>query len=993
MSENSDDSSECIVGIDLGTRFSCASVWRNKRFEIIPDNFGNRVIPSVVSFYRSIKLVGSNALNMKDVNPANTIYDIKRIIGRRMDDEIINQIQKLVTYKIVDDESVHHNAVIELDKNDYSLNQKLIYRPEEICSYILSEIKKMSCNYLKQDNIRAVITVPAYFNDSQRQATLDSAKIAGIEVLKIINEPTAASLCYGLGGKKWKSATGGNVIIYDLGAGTLDVTLMNISNGVFRTLAVSGNGHLGGEDIDYIIMNHVMIDFKKKFKLKELEINKLSLVKLKNSVETAKKLLSSVEKAVICVDDFCMGHKLYYVLSRKNFEELCGKLFMLCMKPLDDVLASIKFTRDMIDDVILVGGSTRIPKIQNLILDYFRGTKIKKLNCTFNPDEVVSAGASIYGYIITHNNDPFTNNLMLLDITPLSLGVETLQKKMTVIIPRNTVIPVTETKIFSTDSDYQDSVSIKIYEGERQLTKNNFHVGTFDLSGFEKGPRGYPTILITFHIDINNILHVTAKEKKSNVQNSIEITSTWGAKGRLSKQQIDDIIAESEKNEEMDNLYAYKLELVHIITSSCNSILLSIREKTYNLTKKEYSKIKSNIKSHLKWVNSKEIDQHDIDELEYRKKNISKIYSPYIILSNNKNIKFKENVITNNSAEIYGDDEDNESAGPSYVKIDTLNDLSDYSKQEIKALKKTISDLCKNILSVVNNPISKFKDEDIILITDYTFSVNIWLYTNTETTTLTYISKIDEINKFTEDIMKKYDEEIFEKNDNFSLRDELQLTCVTLHSSLKSNYFSLKPDEIDSLIKIVNDTLYWLIEHQNEDNIVYQEKINKINEICNEIYHNLDRLKITDNCTDNIDYESDDSESSDDFDDLQDNSEILSQTKIRENIPQIINSLPKIPKKINIPYITDDNSNIISNQKKSQNENISNHHNSMSNNNKYHSSKNDQDHTSKNNNDRTSKNDQNHTSKNDQDVLLKIDINKLMSGKIFKYKNIEYNGR
>ena len=452
-----------VIGIDLGTRFSCVSVWRNKKFEIISDQFGNRTIPSVVAFYRSAKLVGYNALSMKEVNPANTIYDIKRIIGRRMDDPVLEQIKNIISYEIIDDQTDHHNILIQLDKNDTTITHKLIYRPEEICSFILMEIKKMANKYLGKNVSKTIITVPAYFNDAQRQATLDAAKIAGLDVLKIINEPTAAALAYGLGSKKWKKKSGGNIIIYDLGAGTLDVSLMNISDGIFRTLAVGGNTHLGGEDIDYILMNHLLIDFQKQNGIKELKITKLARLKLKNSVENAKKILSTTERAVVCVDDFYGGKKLYNIITRDFFETICNELFLMCIKPLNDVLESAGLTKDDIDDVILVGGSTRIPKIQMLVLDFFQNTNIKRLTASLNPDEIVSAGASIYGYIMSHKEDPFSENLVLLDITPLSLGIETLQKQMTVIIPRNTVIPTRKTKIFSTDTDNQDTVSIKIF--------------------------------------------------------------------------------------------------------------------------------------------------------------------------------------------------------------------------------------------------------------------------------------------------------------------------------------------------------------------------------------------------------------------------------------------------------------------------------------------------------------------------------------------------
>ncbi|AZL89496.1 heat shock 70 kDa protein-like protein [Megavirus baoshan] len=882
-----EQNNEIVIGIDLGTRFSCVSVWRNKRFEIIPDQFGNRTIPSVVSYYKSAKLVGNNALSMKDINPKNTIYDIKRIIGRRINDASIKQTKKLISYNLVDDDSPHHNILIELDTQDINITRKKLYKPEEICAQILMEIKKMAENYLKRQVEKAVITVPAYFNDAQRQATLDASKIAGLDVIKIINEPTAASLAYGLGSKSWKNKNGGNIIIYDLGAGTLDVCLMNINNGLFRTLAVSGSTHLGGEDIDYLIMNHVIIDFQKKYKIRKLEFSKLAQLKLKNAVENAKKLLSTVEKTVICVDDFYNGKKIYFVLSRQLFEMICNDLFIMCIKPIKDVLESANLTCDDIDDVILVGGSTRIPKIQSLILEYFKNTNIKSLTSSLNPDEVVSAGASIYGYIMTHNEDPFSENLVLLDITPLSLGVETLQRQMTTIIPRNTVIPTKKTKIFSTDTDYQDTVSIKIFEGERKLTKHNFHVGTFDLTGFEKGPRGYPTIKITFQIDINGILQVTAHEKKSGVENGIQITSTWGAKGRLSRKEIDDIIKQAEKHEEIDKMYSLKIGLVHKINSICNSILINLRDDAYVLTNADKKKIKKDVHNNLNWISSREFNDLELDELEKREIRLSKTYAPLIAQINKNNNKFKDATTASNTAEIHGDDDDNDNI-EKYEKIEIPNDPSEYDKEEIKSLKKTISDLCKNITSVVNNPVSRFSNDDIILVTDYLESVQIWLYTTNATTTIEFIAKIDEINKFTEDVMKKYEDiKIFEKNENFTLRDELQLTCLTLNTSIKSNYFSLAKNDIDTLLKIINETMMWLLDHQNEQNSVYQHKIDNISELCNKIYHNMHKLQTISDIQDIS------SDSDDDIDELDNTESQISVNKIKENIDDVLSILPE----------------------------------------------------------------------------------------------------
>ena len=883
---------EIVIGIDLGTRFSCASIWRNKRYEIIPDQFGNRTIPSIVAFYRSAKLVGHNALSMKDVNPANTIYDVKRIIGRRIDDPAVEQIKKLIPYEITHDESKHRNILIQLDNSDISFRHKRFYRPEEICAQVLTEIKRMANTYLHQDlsnEIKVVITVPAYFNDAQRQATLDAAKIANLEVIKIINEPTAAALTYGLGNKN------GNVIIYDLGAGTLDVSLMNIKNGVFRTLAVGGNTHLGGEDIDYIIMNHVLLDFQKTNKIKNLKLSKLAQIKLKNSVETAKKILSTADKAIVCVDEFYYEKKLYYVLTREFFELICNEIFIMCIKPLHDVLENAQIDQNDIDDVVLVGGSSRIPKIQQLILNFFKNTKISKLTTNLNPDEVVSVGASIYGYIMTHQEDPFSDNLVLLDITPLSLGVETLQKQMTVIIPRNTVIPTKKVKVFSTDTDNQDSVLIKIFEGERRLTKNNFHVGTFQLSGFEKGPRGYPTIKITFQVDINGILQVIAYEKKSGVENRIQITSTWGAKGRLSKNEIDNLIIEASKNEEIDKLYSLKIGLIHNINTICHAILTNLKDDSIgNLTNIDKKKIQLDIKNNLKWL-CKEIQDLPVDELEKREEHLNRVYAPLILQTNKENENFLESNLKVNATEIFGDDDDNtEIYNESYGKIRLTDSFgeSDYDKEELSALKKTILDLGKSIVSVVNNPVSQFLQDDIDWVTDYISSVNIWLYTTSANTSIEFVAKINEINTFTEDIMKKYEDQhhkVFDKNDNFVAKDELQLTCLTLNASIKNNFFSIKELDVDKLSHLINETMVWLLMNQNEEEEIYREKIKEINELCNKIYHNMHKMKILEH----IIPENDSDEEEDEINNIV--SEIPVGNNINEEIDDLIDKLPDKP--------------------------------------------------------------------------------------------------
>lgn len=894
MTDHNTGNTEYVIGIDLGTRNSCVSVWRNKRFEIIPDQFGNRTMPSVVSFYRSARLVGNNALTMKEVNPLNTIYDIKRIIGRRFDDESIDQIKKILPYELIDDESEHQNILIKLDNSDGTISRKTIYKPEEICSFILREIKQTATKYLGCEVTKAVVTVPAYFNDAQRQATIDAGKIAELDIIRTIHEPTAASLAYGLGNRDWANNYGGNIIVYDLGAGTLDVSLMNIDNGVFRVLASTGNTHLGGEDIDYQVMNYCIMEFRKQHRIKDLQPSKLALIKLKNAVENAKKILSNTEKSVVLVEDFSNGERLFITLTRDIFNMICNELFIMCMKPLHEVLISANIERTDIDEVILVGGSTRIPKVQELVLNFFKETKIKKLTCSLNPDEVVSAGASIYGHIMTHQDDPFSTNVVLLDIIPLSLGVEALKKNMSVVVPRNTVIPCRKTKIYSTDTDDQDSVTIKIFEGERKLTKNNFHVGTFELSGFERGPRGYPIIQITFNIDINGILYVTAHEKRSGVETSIEITSTWGAKGRLSKSDIENMIEEAQKNETIDLVYSGKIGLQHEIKTMCNTVNMNLRNDDFKLSKVDKKKIHKDIKYTLRDVD-KSLDELVVDKLEEIKKRISRTYAPLIAQINKSKDKFVEKMVKTTGAEVLGDDEYRKD--DDYEQIKLPSDPSEYEKEEIKALKKTISDLGRNIISIVNNPVSNFSSEDMNIITDYISTVDIWLYTTPANTTIEFVTKINEINKFTEDIMKKYTTApVFSNDNNFSSRDELHLMCLALNGSIKSNFFTLTDSDASDLKTTINETAIWLVTHQSEPEEEYRSKIDKINDICNKIFHSMHTMKQVEELI--IEEESD---SDDDLTDTIDVSEpvIPEGNRISENIDDLLNNLPDKPSRTN----------------------------------------------------------------------------------------------
>lgn len=878
----SDKQSSEVIGIDFGTRNSCVSTWRNKKLEIICDNYGNHTLPSVVSFLNNAKLVGSNALVLKEVSAENTIYDIKRLIGKKITDDSIDQIKNLLSYKISSDDN--NNILIHT-----SNTKKKYYRPVEICSFILKEIKSMSDKHFNKPVSKAVITVPAYFNDFQRQAILDAAKIAELNVLKIINEPTAAAIAYGLGDKKWNNETGGTIVVYDFGAGTLDVSLMNISNGVFRTLAVGGNSNLGGEDIDNLLINFVINKFKKQNNLKDVILSKLSFLKLKNSVENVKKILSISKKATVIVDNFIDNLRLCVILTRNELENTCVNLFNMCIKPLSDVLESANLSKHDIDEVILVGGSTKIPKIRKLILTFFKDTQIQHLTKTLNPDEVVSAGASMYGYIMTNNDDPFTSNVVLLDITPLSLGVETLQKKMTTIIPRNTVIPTSRVKMFTTDSDYQDSVVIKIFEGERKLTRDNYHIDTIELCGFERGPRGYPTIKITFKIDINGMLHVTASEKKSKVENSIIINSTYG-NCRLSSAEITQLIEEAKENENLDLIYSKKIELIHNIRSTCNAITININDAEYNIKPKEKNKILNEINNILSWLDKH--NSYDIDTLVQKEEYLQKKYLPMIICTNKKNDQFVDTTTQSNAANIYGDDEDDVEINSNF-RID-IEDKYDSNNDNIKEFKKIIINIGDQILDIVNLPSCNICENDREFLRDYINSVFIWIYTTSSTSSKDFSCKIDEMNKTTEEIINNYND-IFTNNQT-NYYEELKSLCLTLKNYINSNHFSLRHDEKHELEQLIDKTIIWLNSNDNQPDNVYLDKINTINMYCNSLYENLvDNSNNTESYIDNNDNDEYMTESDHNSQTSSDSETKDNSNKIVENINSLLINLPDKP--------------------------------------------------------------------------------------------------